>query len=265
MPIHPGTDRPLSPSLIERWIRRVVAALAPPLTEAGLPAAVPELHRLVEGFLPLYDDRPVRDNSGGSGFNDSLTLYVITSLAEPALVVESGVHKGHATWLLRQACPDATIHAFDIDYGCLVYRDAAVRYEMCDWSQVAVGPVDPAASLAVFDDHVNQCRRVREAYDSGFRLLVFDDNYPADQLYATGVPPVPTLAMLYDAELVPGTELRWLRRGKPRTYTYNPDDTYGAVELIDRAVTLPDLASATRYPLQSGLTIVRLKPRLRPL
>lgn len=260
MPIHPGTDRPLSPCLIERWIRRVVTVLAPPLAEAGLPAAPPELCRLVERFLPLYDDRPVRDNSGGSGFNDSLALYAVASLAAPALIVESGVHKGHATWLFRQACPDASIHAFDIDFGHLVCRDPAAHYEMCDWSQVTVGPIDPTASLAFFDDHVNQCRRVREAYDCGFRLLVFDDNYPADQLYATGVPPVPTLAMLYDTDLAPGTELRWLRRGKPRTYTYNPDDTYGAADLIDRAVTLPDLAPATRYPLQSGLTVVRLKP-----
>ena len=260
MPICPATDRPLSPDLIDRWIGRIAAALAPPLAEAGLATGEPGLRDLIRRFLPLYDGRPVQDNAGGSGFNDSLALYIIASLAAPGLIVESGVHKGHATWVLRQACPDAAIHAFDIDFSRLACRDPDARYSRCDWSAVTIGPVDPAASLAVFDDHVNQCRRVREAYDGGFRLLVFDDNFPADQLYATGVPPVPTLAMLYDADLVPGTELRWLRRGKPRTYTYTTEDTYGAAGLIDHAVTLPDLAPTTRYPLQSGLTVVRLKP-----
>ena len=126
-------------------------------------------------------------------------------------------------------------------------------------TEAEIGPVDPAAGLAFFDDHVNQCRRVREAWERGFRLLAFDDNFPADQLYATGIPPVPTLAMLLDPDLVPGTELVWLRRGKRRTCTYTEDDTCGAAALIDRAIPLPDLAPATRYPPQSGLTLVRLR------
>ena len=259
MPICSVTDRPLSPDLIDRWIGRVAAALAPSLAEAELAADKPGLCNLIRRFLLLYDRRPVQDNSGGSGFNDSLALYIIASLAAPGLIVESGVHKGHATWVLRQACPAAAIYAFDIDFSRLACRDPDAQYSLCDWSEAAIGPVDPADSLAFFDDHVNQCRRVREAYDAGFRLLVFDDNFPADQLYATGVPPVPTLAMLYDVDLMPGTELRWLRRGKPRTYTYATEDTYGAAALIERAVMLPDLAPITRHPLQSGLTVVRLK------
>jgi hypothetical protein len=100
---------------------------------------------------------------------------------------------------------------------------------------------------------------VREAHARGFRLAVFDDNFPADQLYATGTPPVPTLAMLLDPDCTPGAELRWLRRGKVRAYTYTEEDTYGAAGLIDRAVLLPDLAPATRHPPQSGLTVVRLR------
>jgi 3-hydroxyacyl-CoA dehydrogenase len=214
---------------------------------------------LVGRFFALYEGRPVADNAGGSGINDSLALFLVASLAAPRLIVESGVHKGHGTWLLRQACPDAVIHAFDIDLGGLVHRDPAARYHEGDWSAAALGPVEGERALAVFDDHVNQCRRVREAHERGFRLAVFDDNFPADQLYATGTPPLPTLAMLLDPDCMPGTELRWLRRGKPRAYTYTEEDTYGAAGLIDRAVMLPDLAPATRHPPQSGLTVVRLR------
>jgi hypothetical protein len=259
MPISPETDRPLSPHLIDRLHRRIAARLAPSFAEAGLPADEGRLLDPVRHFFALYEERPVADNTGGSGVNDSLALFLVATLAAPRLIVESGVHKGHGTWLLRRACPEAAIHAFDIDLSGLVHRDPAARYHQGDWSSVALGPVDGAAGLAFFDDHVNQCRRVREAYERGFRLLVFDDNFPADQLYATGVPPVPTLAMLLDPELAPGTELAWLRRGKPRTYTYAAEDTYGAAGLVERVVALPDLAPATRYPPQSGLTVVRLR------
>lgn len=258
MPISPETERPLSPWLIDRLHRRIAGALAPALAEAGLPAGEGRLLDLIERFFALYEGRPVADNAGGSGVNDSLALFLVASLAAPRLIVESGVHKGHGTWLLRQACPDAVIHAFDIDLGGLVHRDPAARYHEGDWS-AALGPVEGERALAVFDDHVNQCRRVREAHERGFRLAVFDDNFPADQLYATGTPPLPTLAMLLDPDCMPGTELRWLRRGKPRAYTYTEEDTYGAAGLIDRAVMLPDLAPATRHPPQSGLTVVRLR------
>ena len=260
MPLSPETDRPLSPALVDRWIGRLAERLAPALTEAGLIDAAVAVRGLIEEFLILYDHRPVHDNAGGSGFNDSLVLFLIARLAAPALIVESGVHKGHTTWVFRQASPAAAIYAFDIDLGRLVFRDPAASYAERDWSAAPLPSTVPAAALAFFDDHVNQCRRVREAHARGFRLLVFDDNFPADQLYATGVPPVPTLAMLLDDDLIPGTDLRWLRRGKERCYVYRAEDTCEAAALIDRAIVLPDLAPASRYAAQSGLTLLRLKP-----
>jgi hypothetical protein len=259
MPIAPDTDRPLSPDLVRRMHRRIAALLSPALAEAGLAADAERLDGLVAQFFDIYDRRPVADNAGGSGVNDSLALFVAASLAAPRLIVESGVHKGHTTWLFRQACPAADIRAFDIDLGRLAWRDPAARYHESDWSEAAIGPVDPAVAFAFFDDHVNQCRRVREAWERGFRLLAFDDNFPADQLYATGVPPVPTLAMLLDPQLAPGMELTWLRHGKPRRYTVAEADTHDAARLIEVAVALPDLAPASRYPPQSGMTIVRLR------
>ena len=59
-------------------------------------------------FFELYETRPVRDNSGGSGFNDSLWLYVLTrSLAQQPGAV-AAVHAALDDELGRQASTAAT-------------------------------------------------------------------------------------------------------------------------------------------------------------
>jgi hypothetical protein len=201
--------------------------------------------------------RPVPDNKGGSLFDSCLWLYVIAHLRGAGLIVESGTFKGQATWLLRRACPLAEIHSFDPEPQ-IAHREETVHYHAADWIDVDLTARAPGSDFVFFDDHVNQALRVRQAYERGFRFLVFDDNFPAYNLYATGTPPVPTLAMLFDDELAPDTEIRWLRHGKTFSYHYRTADTHGARALIADYVVLPDLAGLTRYNPQSGLSVVRL-------
>ncbi len=68
------------------------------------------------------------------------------------------------------------------------------------------------SALAFFDCHVNQARRVREAYERGFRWLIFDDNAPADRLYGYGLPGLPTIDMVLDTTLIDGDVLGWTWR-----------------------------------------------------
>lgn len=252
-----------TPWLAARVRERVAVRLQEALAGFGDlfgPGELARIRDLVAGFDALYATRPVRETKGGSGYNDSLSLYVLVSLLQPALIVESGVLRGHATWLLRQACPHAGLLCFDPAPESRTYSDPGARYHGEDWSAVPVSPPEagPGRALAVFDDHVNQAKRVREAHDRGFRLALFDDNFPAEHLYATGVPPVPTLSMLTDPGLAYGTEIIWRRHGRERRYTYSEADTYGAASLIERMLVLPDLAPLTRQPPQSNLTLVRL-------
>lgn len=251
----------LSPGLAAR-VRNEVADVAASTFAKRIDFAPPDAaetaRAAVETFFSLYRERAVRGNKGGFQFNDSLWLYVVARSLAPRLIVESGVFQGHSTWLLRQACPDATIHSFDVDLSNIVYRDGGGTLSQCDWTDAPLRADDPAQSLAFFDDHVNQAKRVREAYDRGFRVLLFDDNLPAWNLYATGIPPVPTIAMLLDSDLVPGREIRWSRNGKELIYVYREEDTFGARELIDRCVPLPDISGITRYNRGSGLTLVKL-------
>lgn len=210
-------------------------------------------------FQDLYDMRPVRDNAGGSGFNDSLWLYALTCALAPETIVESGVHKGHSTWLFRQACPDASIYSFDITLKKRVYIDDKAHYFECDWMAADLPFESPPANhLVFFDDHISHGRRLREAHDRGFARALFDDNFAAQHLYATGGPPVPTLAMLFDDELAPGTEVSWTRNGKAYSYLYDGTDVTGARALVRSIATLPDLAALSRHSLGSGLTVVQL-------
>ncbi len=224
-----------------------------------LPAGAAELaDRAVPAFFELYGRRPVKDNKGGSGFNDSLWIFALARALNPEVIVESGVFKGHSTWLLRQACPAAEIHSFDIDLSRLVYRDPETAFHECDWSEAALPALDGRSSLVFFDDHINQAQRLREAYERGFRHLLFDDNFPVCHLYATGHPPVPTLEMIMDAWLEPGTEVRWSRKGKVYCYHYRESDVHGVRSLIARYTVLPDLAPLTRSNPGSRLTAVKL-------
>ncbi len=223
------------------------------------PAGATERARAaVPAFFALFDERVVRDNEGGSGFNDSLWLYVLARVFAPRAIVESGVHKGHGTWVMRQACPLAAIHCFDIDLSKLLYRDEMAQYFDRDWMKVGLDVPRDAPRLAFFDDHISHARRLREAKARGFELLLFDDNFPAHNLYATGGPPVPTLAMIMDETLEAEDDIVWTRNAKSYSYRCNAEELSAARGLIERYEVLPELSPITRYSPGSGLTVVKL-------
>lgn len=209
-------------------------------------------------FFDLYPNSPVSDNSGGSGFNNSLWLYVIARVFAPALVVESGVFKGHISWVLRNACPDADIRCFDPDHSKLVYRDPTAIYETADWSSASFAPVDPEASLLFFDDHVSHVRRINEAYARGFRHLLFDDDFDADSLDERGAPPVPTVSMAMDPSLDDGREIRWTRKGCQHGYTVRAAELRAARNMIECRVRFPAFVPVRPDLSGVGLTYVRL-------
>lgn len=254
-------DQMLSADLAERQAQQLqdlVAVAMGKLAENGVPGAAERARSALAAFLRLYDDRPVRDNKGGSGFNDSLWLFVMAAVLQPRFIVESGVFKGHSTWLLRQACPEAEIHCFDPLPEQRVHHDPRAIYYDSDWMAVELPRLPGDQSLVFLDDHVSHARRLIEAHGRGFRRFLLDDNFPADQLYATGWPPVPTLQMILDPALLDRSEIRWARNGK--IYAHNLDHTLinSAKRLIEYSQCLPELAPVTRYSQGSGLSFVKL-------
>jgi len=214
--------------------------------------------RAIADARVVYERRPLRDNRGGSGCNDSLWLFTIAQAFEPRLIVESGTFKGHSAWLFRQACPEAEIHSFDVDAGRRACDAPGVCYHEADWSAADWSGKETGRALLFLDDHISHARRLREAQARGFRLLLVDDNFAAHQLHATGGPPLPTLAMILDPEPGPARELAWTRGGKAYAWHYRPAELAPLRALVARAVTLPELAPITRQPPGSALTLVKL-------
>lgn len=265
-------DRRVSSSMMltepfrQRLVEDLVRVANEALGDAGLSADALDpgnLAEIIADFMATYDERPVRDNRGGSGFHNCFWLYLITRIREPTLIVESGVWKGQSSWFLRRAAPGAEIHAFDVSFRRLVYRDPDTHYHERDWGGFDFGSVR-GPSLCYFDCHVNQALRIRQAYEKGMRWLVFDDAAPADRLYLFGRPPAPTVPMLFDADIHQGDSLEWVTNGKRHRWDYSASDEHGARALIGAYHLLPDVGARTGWGGFSYLTLVRLRDRGDP-
>ena len=110
---HPEQEsRVLSPRQRAHLERRIVEVATEFWGRAlGAPAAAVET--AAARFFACHPERPVSDNSGGSGYSDCFWLYTGAWLLAPGVIVESGVLKGQTTWLLRRACPAALLYAVD--------------------------------------------------------------------------------------------------------------------------------------------------------
>ena len=207
---------------------------------------------VLSDFVRIYEDRKVADNAGGAGEYPSAWIYLIARLFDPNLIIESGVWKGHTSWLFRMACPHAEIHSFDISLGQLVCKLDDISYYAKDWmsDDVVTNLAIDDHSLAYFDDHINQCLRVKQAYDMGFKYILFDDNAPVvNDKYNVGMPACPTLQLLYSDHKY-GDRITYERKGVSYVYEYQEKDVYDAKKYIKNYYILPDT--------QSCVTLVEL-------
>lgn len=224
-----------------------------------LPDDAPSAAAVVEGFERSYARRPLRDNAGGTMRNSSTWLFAVAALLRPSAIVECGTYKGHSSWLMAEAAPEARIITFDVmrEEGRL--RDARVEYRLGDWSDARDLDTLPADTLCVFDDHISHRLRLEQAKERGAAIALMDDDYDALTLYATGSPPVPTVAMLTDPDLAAGTCCSWERPGKRYTYTVTGEDLKAGRDLIDWTERMPDLTRVNRYVAQAPMTLVGLR------
>lgn len=208
-------------------------------------------------FLVLYSERPFKENIGGSGFHNAFWLFITARTLNPELIVESGVWRGHTTWLLEQACPSADVIGFDINLSRLEYKNGNARFYEHDWSAFQFEDIDCERSLVFFDCHVNHARRTIEASRRGFRHLIFDDNPPAHLLYAYGLPGFPTARMLWDGtEGLADNQIEWCWYGRRRLYKINMQEAAEARKIMKAHELFPDVGGFTRYGGFSYLTYV---------
>src|SRR5262245_60929337 len=103
----------------------------------GMQAAVnaADISREIEEFLAIYELRPIHPNVGGMRFNHSFATWFILKTLKPHFVIESGVWRGHSTWLIEQACPHARLFCLDLDFSKLMYRSAKATYLNKDFAE----------------------------------------------------------------------------------------------------------------------------------
>jgi hypothetical protein len=239
---------------------RLVSGLAQVATDhcRDLGLVAPQVsERDIEDFyerLPGNPARNVQEGATEDGLN--LWLHLLARRIAPDTVAESGTYVGRSLYTLRHAAPQAALHAFDISFGPLVYHDASVHYHEMDWSHSDLQC--RGLGLAYFDDHINNGLRIREAYDRGFRHLVFDQCPSVGTVHKFRYPGLPSARMIAENQLAEGEVCEWRWHGQPMRYVFSTAHTHGAEHLMELARPLPSLSPWMGSPPGEAL-YVRLR------
>jgi hypothetical protein len=119
-----------------------------------------------------------------------------------------------------------------------------------DWFEYHLFCDNPERSIIFFDDHINQARRVQEAHRRGFKWIFFDDNVSPDLFHRVGVPPLPTIDMLYNSRMNDGDTITWELQGTKHDFVFSLAEAEEAKKLISHYYV---------FPTATCLTLVQLK------
>lgn len=126
------------------------------------------------GFVTVLREIPIPPGPGSMSTAEAFWLHRLIADLRPMTIVDSGSATGWSAWVMAAAAPSARVLCFD------PYRDPdrlpdGAEFARSDWTSVAadVG----RDTLALFDDHVNQRRRVLQAQRAGLVNVVFHDVY----------------------------------------------------------------------------------------
>ena len=222
-----------------------------------------QIRSQIAEFHEIYLRAPVTMNKYGVHFSTGLFLFLIARRRNPALIVESGVYKGLSTYFLSAACSGAKINAFDPNLSELAFRSANATYQPIDWMECDVRCDPLQSNLAFFDDHQSQARRVIEAYERGFRHLIFDDSWPIEAVIGCGWPPIPSIDMLINDAVDPNETVQWIEEGRIWTYVHDEEMQRlcaKARAMISAAYEVPSLYRETGIAPTSALKYVELVP-----
>jgi hypothetical protein len=135
----------------------------------------------VPEFLELYSLRPIQVNKGGMGLNHSWATWYLVKELEPELIIESGVWKGHSTWLLESAAPNADLICFDTSLNNREFISQKAKYFERDFSEFNWSNFDLTKALIFLDDHQNHYERLIRGHWFGFKHFILEDVYPVNE------------------------------------------------------------------------------------
>ena len=135
--------------------------------------------KYLEEFVDVFNRSPIKDNSGGMQFNHSYFTFFAFRETKPKLSIESGVWKGHSTYIIETASPDSEIISLEPYPNNIVYKSKNAKYFDTDFNDINWRSYEGIEnSLCFFDDHQNSLERLKEMKWWGFKKAIFEDNFP---------------------------------------------------------------------------------------
>jgi hypothetical protein len=210
-------------------------------------------------FYDAYLVSPYRLSGGGSQLPNLLWLYVLRLTFGATQVIDSGTFTGGSAWALSLGDDMTKVDTFDIALMSPRRYEPRVTYHGKDWMESNVRIQDPDRSLAYFDDHVNQIRRLHEAHGRGLRYLIFDDDVESTAIPAAvgRALALPKISFLFDDRLQDGEEIAWAHHGRLNRFRIDCAALAAARGLIEMTQRVPSLADITGIE-QLGFRLVRL-------
>ena len=227
-----------SPALHLRHLNELLEVMRGYLRKIGVS------DRIGVGDLMAYFDvrrsNPAFGILGTTPGNLTLWLFLLVRALKPKVVVESGVYMGSSLFSMRCASPEPKMYAFDLDFSKLLFKTDTVDFREHDWGtdQVkAEGPTD----LCYFNDHINNCMRIRQCWERGFKHLVLDDTPDLGEIQTYRFPALPSVSMIANDKFKDGDTLEWVLNGHRLRYVFRTEHTFGAKELIEHCHPIPHI------------------------
>lgn len=191
--------------------------------------------------------------------NGTLWLCMLMRVLNPKVVVESGVYHGSSLYTIKASAPQAKVFAFDVTFANLLSRLEGVDYRERDWGMDDDVHAESPSDLCFFDDHINNCKRVRQAYERGFRHVIVDDSPDLGEIHNFRYPAVPSMSMIENDKWSDGDTVVWNWKGRRLRYTFQAADTYGVKDIIEGLHRFPSIKRWTGME-DAYHYYVRLKP-----
>lgn len=200
----------------------------------------------INGFFNYINSNPAVGERGTTSIGSLFWLFIIARSLNPTIIVESGVLKGSSLHCYRHACKNADIFGFDLNLKNMLFQDQSIHLHETDWSKIEI-KAKTANDLCYFDDHINNGLRIKQAFDRGFKNLIFDDAPSLGEIHKMRYPGLPTVPMIVENQLQEGDCIQWFHKNSEQylEYTFSEEHTYGAKDLIQFAKRIPSLESLT--------------------
>lgn len=222
-------------------------------------------------FSKLYMRRIIQQNQGGMRFSHSFALWFMLRRLEPAaeFVIESGSHKGHSAWIIRQALPNAKYISISPENPLIKVSNAIyltgkqfLDFKAVNWSAIGV---DTENAVVVFDDHQSaDIRILNQGRNAGFHKFIYEDNF----YYLSG----DSLSMRWLCEVNgesewPGYVLRnFGKQRQKQTWEEHMNQANDMGNIIKHYMEFPPLIDLHRYGFQKTTqALVESQERLKGL